>query len=231
MAKKKTLKKTEVSQISLFNELNSWDSYSIADYSYERSRCNCSEDYCRCTQIISTKINSIDYKLFTSKLIKLINNHYELSEIGKYTLYKLIQFQNISEEDFEVNVCAGYYGEEVNGVAFQKAAELEIEIKKLINLSDIEKIKYILELEYGYLLPVLENISTAEIKTIKLSSIKLRQDDPINYVKIKDCSNFYGADYSYPRAILFANFLVDGNHRMFEAKKLKLQEVPVIILQ
>ncbi len=228
MAKKKNIK---APQISILNGLCSWDNYSIIDYSYERSRCHCSEDYCRCTQIVSTKINSFDYKLFISKVIKLTNKHYELSEIGKYALYKLIQFQNISKEDFEVNVCAGYYGEEVNGFNFQKASELEVEIKKIIDLSDLEKIKYILKLEYGYLLPVLESISTAEIKTIKLSSIKLRQDDPINYVEIKDCSEFYGVDYTYPRAILFANFLVDGNHRMFEAKKLKLQEVPVIILQ
>lgn len=198
------------------------------DYSYERTKCIGCEDYCRCTRIINAKAINFDLSLFIKKLVDVLNIK---SDLDKYLLYKLIQFSYISVDDFEVNVCGGYYGEEVNGLLFNKQESLELAIDNLFKMSDVEKIKHILTLEYGYLLPILKNITKVSLLTVPLSSIKSRSDDENFYHKIKDTSEFYGKDYTLPRAVLFNNFLIDGNHRILEAKKLGLELVSVIILE
>lgn len=232
--KNKNVEKTLVKK-DLFEKFLSYGYSGVIDYDYDRSLCECDPDtydYCRCTEIIAQRLHSFSKNNFSIEIIKIVKKNYgSLSEIDLYCLSKLLQFQNISTEDFELNICGGYYGEEINGLLFSKKDEIQSKIEELITLSEIEKIKFVLKLEYGYLLPILENISEASVETRKVENIQSRFSDPYSYHKMIDCSEFYGENYTYPRAILFGNILIDGNHRMLEAKKLNLTEVPVIVLK
>ena len=131
---------------------------------YER----CADDYCRCSTLHPT-INSIDYK----EIAKYIIDEFKIeNEKVKYCIERICSTLNI--DDFECNVCGGYYGEEMDSIVIDNYSILNkleevIDIKlarkrKLDKIEaeavlpgkrvkvDSEKIRKVLELEYGYLL-------------------------------------------------------------------------------
>lgn len=201
------------------------------EYDYERSACTCDAyergDYCRCTTIERAWVESINVKLVVKKLYeKYCKEH---SEINEYCFDRICTAFKIYDKDYyEVESCGGYYGEEIEGVYFdneEKVVEAYNEVLKFY--SNIEKIKYVLELEYGYLLDRIASMRSALIEEVSTEKVKLPQKE--YFVKLsKEVIEDY-KDRKLPVAVCIKNkdrfydvfdtyVLVDGYHRFIANK-------------
>jgi hypothetical protein len=84
------------------------------------------------------------------------------ASIFNYCLYRLLVINKLYDtSSWEVNVCRGYYGEEVNGVNLTDEVynTLTAQIETLNSSSKDDQIKFVLELEYGYVLDSLKDVS------------------------------------------------------------------------
>ena len=135
----------------------------IVSYDYDRTPCHCDDDYCRCTQIINAHVCKVNVKMIVSELSKKYSK--SKSSIDVYCFDRICYALKIYDKDlYEVEVGGGYYGEEVYGVYFENEEKIVNAYNELLALnSDIEKIKYCLRLEYGYLIDCVESSSFVDI--------------------------------------------------------------------
>ena len=211
------------------------------DYDYERSACTCDAyeqgDYCRCTTIERAWVESLDVKHIISKLYKI--HCKEHSEINEYCFDRLCSaFKLYSKDYYEIESCSGYYGEEIEGVYFTDEEKIVEAYNKILELTnDIEKIKYILELEYGYLIDKVANATSATIEEVDTEKIKLPQKE--YFVKLsKEVIEDY-KDRKLPIAVCIKNkdrfldvfdthTLVDGYHRFIANKDRATNKIVVL---
>ena len=149
------------------------------EYDYERSECTCNAyengDYCRCTTIDHAWVESIDVKDIINKLYTKYCK--EPSEINEYCFDRLCTALKIYDKDYyTVESCGGYYGDEIEGVYFENEEKLVTAFMQVLALeTDIEKIKFILNFEYGYLIDKVTNSTVAYIAKVNTSLIDLPQ--------------------------------------------------------
>jgi hypothetical protein len=215
--------------------------YYGVDYDYERSACTCDAydrlDYCRCTTIERAWVESIDVKDVINELYRKYKK--EHSEINEYCFERIcVAFKIYDKDNYEVESCYGYYGEEIGGVYFEDEEKIVSAYNALLNLeSDIEKIKYVLELEYGYLIDRVKIKTSAKIEEVNTEKIKLPQQEyfvklskeviedyknrelPVA-VCIKEKDRFHDA---YDRYIL-----IDGYHRFVANKDRATNKIIVL---
>jgi hypothetical protein len=211
------------------------------EYDYERSACTCDAyergDYCRCTTIERAWVESIDIEKVIDKLYtKYCKEH---SEINEYCFDRICSVFKIYDKDYyEVESCWGYYGEEVDGVYFENEEKIFNSYNELLKLeSDIEKIKYVLELEYGYLLDRISIKTSAKIEIVNTEKVKLPQQEYFmklskevieDYknrklpmaVCIKEKDRFHDAFDRY--------ILIDGYHRFIANKDKNVNKIIVL---
>ncbi len=211
------------------------------EYDYERSECTCNAyedgDYCRCTTIERAWIESIDVKDIINKLYtKYCKEH---SEINEYCFDRICSALRIYDKDFyEVETCGGYYGEEVDGVYFENEEKIFNAYNEILELeTDIDKIKYVLKLEYSYLLDRLMYMTSAKIENVITEKIKLPQKE--YFVKLnKEVIEDY-KDRKLPIAVCIKNkdrfydafdtyTLVDGYHRFIANKDRATNKIIVL---
>ena len=194
------------------------------DYDYERSQCTCNAyedgDYCRCTKIDRAWVESINVKLVVKKLYEKYCQ--EPSAINEYCFDRICTAFKIYDKDYyEVESCGGYYGEEIEGVYFENESRIIDAFQQALALkSDIEKIKFILELEYGYLLEKVKNSNVAYISTVYTRAIDLPQQE--YFIKLdKEVIEDY-KNRKLPIAVCLESGgrykLVDGYHRFIANK-------------
>lgn len=217
--------------------------YHGVDVDYERTSCGGSscdkcDGYNRCSRIISTRVESVDF----NAIINSYTDQTKLSEIEIYCLDRILRIEKLYNKDsFEVNICSGYYGDEVQSVniVFDVKESIKSKLNEISNLSDVEKIKKVLEYEYGYLLDSIKYAKSVEIKEIPFDSIKVGNES--YHSKIKDFEMY--KDYEGPIAICRIgigvshfkeiNFysIIDGYHRYSAAKLNKKDVVKIIVLE
>lgn len=204
------------------------------DYDYQRSECTCDAyergDYCRCTTIDRAWVESINVKLVIRKLYKKYST--EQSGINEYCFDRICATFKIYDKDcYEVESCGGYYGEEIGGVYFEKESQIVDAYLQVLNFeSDIEKIKFVLELEYGYLLNKIKNSTVAYISTVYTRAIDLPQQE--YFVKLnKDIIEDY-KNRKLPIAICTEcggrYKLIDGYHRFVANKDRETNKIIVL---
>lgn len=210
-------------------------------YDYERSECTCNADengdYCRCTTIKRAWVESINVKLVIKKLYKKYCQ--DSSAINEYCFDRICSAHKIYDKDYyEVESCGGYYGEEIEGVYFYNESKIVDSYLQVLALeTDIEKIKFILELEYGYLIDRVLYVTSATIEEVPTEKIKLPQQE--YFVKLdKEVIEDY-KDRKLPIAVCIKHkdrfidafntyTLVDGYHR-FVANKGKATNKIVVL--
>jgi hypothetical protein len=215
------------------------------EYDYERSQCTCNAyedgDYCRCTTIERAWVESINVHQVIEKFYKKYCP--EQSKINRYCFDRICTAFKIYDKDhYEVESCGGYYGEEIEGVYFDNESGLLEAFADLLALeTDIEKIKYVLEIEYGYLLERIKNKTVAKIEMVNTDSIVLPQQEyfvkldreviedyknrdlPIAVcLKEKEIVSEFFDRYNY------RYILVDGYHRFIANKDKKMMVVVVL---
>lgn len=219
--------------------------YSGIDIDYQREN-NCEEngcdDICRCSRIINSTIESIDinslvesiyYEYFdkseqTKRDLKL---NYILNGIDKtidfYTIDKILRINRIwDKENWEIKTSNGYYGEEVDSVTLYSnvASKIENQIDDVLSIDDLSKrVEYLLQLEYGYLLPELIG-KNYKVDYIKKEDIIFASDGHYKRIQRENLDHYSDKNYSNIRGVVLQKGdkykLVDGYHRCFSTNKL-----------
>lgn len=208
-------------------------------YSCHESGCD-KEGICRCSEIYNERITNIDLvsltEHFYSNIVdtkskagkrnqKLNKLFYGGDEIDKYCINRILTIYKVWDKNlWYINTCGGYYGEEIDSIIlkedlFQKIIE-EIDII-LLSESISEKVKYIIQLEYG---EVLDNLKNQEFEIIEISGVdidfNLTNPNHLKLVKEKNL-DFY-KDFPYICGIVKKvenKFkIIDGYHRLFTNK-------------
>ena len=210
------------------------------DYDYIRSQCTCNAyedgDYCRCTTIERAWVESLNIK----EVIRYLYERHckEDSEINEYCFDRICSIYKIYDKGYyEVEPCYGYYGEEIGGVYFENEEKVVEVYNELLELETVDKIKYILKLEYGYLLDRLMYMTSATIEEVNTEKIKLPQQE--YFVKLsKEIIEDY-KDRKLPVAVCIKHkdrfhdafdtyTLIDGYHRFIANKDRATNKIIVL---
>lgn len=144
-----------------------------------------------------------------------------LSAIDRYCIDRLLticDFHNV--DHYEASVTEGFYGEYINGAyCSNDTEEFERQVSHLLGLeNDISKVLFVLESDYGYLAPSIENCTQVEMVDVLLSDIV----PAISYAGYTP-DNRYHADIHDDdcQGVLLRGHLVDGHHRFHELNLLE----------
>lgn len=217
--------------ISYLNHNQHYNDGFSCDYDTNSNNCHC-RGYCRCKIITDFKTTKFNATEFINKAIDYLDPKL-LSPFDIYACDRVIRAAKLTKGSFEGTGEKGYYGEELRVKINQEQVEFiekhlyAVEFLK----SNIDKIKYILNLEYGYLLDVIKEATSAEIKQINKSQIVQSQSE---YRKKVDVSEFYSQEYCLPTAIVKELSpdryrILDGYHRTFSNSK--LQNIDVVVIK
>ena len=211
------------------------------EYDYERSQCTCDAyergDYCRCTTIERAWVESVDVKDVIKYLYERHGKNH--SEINEYCFDRICSAFKVYDKDYyEVESCYGYYGEEIGGVYFENEEKIAETFNELLELrTDLDKIKYVLKLEYSYLLDRLMYMTSATIEEVSTEKIKLPQQE--YFVKLsKEIIEDY-KDRKLPVAVCIKEkdrfhdvfdryILIDGYHRFVANQDRKTNKIIVL---
>lgn len=196
------------------NRVGCWCDY---DYESDNSGCQC-PDYCRCGRIVNAKVKGIDIeKILDTLFAYTIENK---DELLKYCFHRILTHGGgVKPENWEVNICSGYYGQEVDGIRLSTdvAESIVQSLTKLLEIKkDVDRIMFVLEHEYGYILDSLKNATDCHIKEVITYDIVIPQQEHYRRLN-KDVVAAY-KDYSLPICVCLETDgkykLIDGYHRM-----------------
>ena len=202
------------------------------EYDYERSGCTCNDWPCRCTTIKNAWIENININEVMSAILIRNFKSKNLTEIDLYCFDRICRVNHIwDKEYYEIEVCPGYYGEEIGGVFFENEKKVVMELNKLLTLnSDIDKIKYILELEYGYIIDSVKSCHNVSVIDCDPKLVIAPQQEYYHRLE-KNVIESY-KDYNIPCAVCKKNgdryLIIDGYHRVAANKNRENIEIIVI---
>ncbi len=208
-------------------------SYGI-DIDYNRSY-NCiresCDSICRCSTIEDARIEPGTFDV--SSLISDLSEKQE--PVMSYCIERLVRLAGFNEDAFEVNVSRGYYGEEIDSVSLpeMELTALIQRLSSLLELNDEQKIKFVLQAEYGHLLEKLNIPFDVQVITVETEKVRLPNQDYYRKVDNEQL-NLYDKEYPGARGVCLLKdgeyHLIDGYHRMVAAKKCGLDEVKIVAL-
>jgi hypothetical protein len=220
------------------------------DYDYNDYRdcdaygCN-EEGICRCGTIedahvisvnIPNMVNEIYSNYFDDTLASKRNSTINSilggvsKEIDIYTIDRILRINKAYEPtNWEVQVCGGYYGEEIDDIILDDstARKIENELDKAFDIIDLtERIEYLLMLEYGEILPTLQGRKYS-IETHKRDCIIFGSDEHYRKVNTKSLDHYSDKNYTGIRGIALVKDdryrLIDGYHRSSTSENIKIQ--------
>lgn len=214
----------------IFRKTNlSW----IVDYDYDRTPCTCGAEFgiCRCTEIENARVENLKVNEVVEELYR--KHQRTDSYIDKYCFDRICHYLMVYDEDFyEVETAWGYYGQEVEGVWFENEENVFNAYYDLLALkTSLEKIKYCLQKEYGYLIDCVESASSASIIEVSPNNIRPPQTEYLKKVDYKVIEEY--KDRGLPIAVCIRDGdkyrLIDGYHR-FVANKDR-ENVDIVVLE
>jgi len=210
-------------------------------YSYDCESYGCDEEgICRCGSIHNEHVDSVDVSSIVKKIYddffeqgKAADRNNAINEvlygIGKdidiYTIDRIIRSYKIWEnENWNIEVEGGYYGQEVGDVTIKEsiADKIEEELLTVFSLPSLkEKIEYLLKLEYGKILPEIAD-SSYESMVIDKDDIIFGVEKHLKKVMKKDLDFYSDKNYNSIRGIVKKSGdkwqVIDGYHRIFSTK-------------
>jgi hypothetical protein len=221
---------------------------SFIEYDYSRSRCtgHC-DDYCRCTQILGARVTKIDTRGFIDNICENLFRKTETIEnidinILKYCTERLLSYSELNNLfNYSIDTCSGYYGEEIHGIKISNIDTLYTDFANLLKCkTNIDLIKFILKMEYGYLIPIVEKATKATIVTAQLKLIQVPNGDyTYRQLDNKIIKSYRDHHKKYPIGIYRCNGwtdiimdhleIVDGWHRYSAALASGAKECQVIV--
>jgi len=204
-------KKNKTSEWKLPNNFQ----YSGVDYDYDtRTDCDsegcCDSGICRCGKIYDARATSVDL----NEVVRHIAvNEPQNAEFWRYSLYRLAVIHKIYEfNNWSINTCGGYYGEEIESVTLDNSS-FEQDVIKLRELAPQDRIKFVLEKEYGFLLESLVGKVFIE-KEVSVGDLVVGNGE---YRKKVKGGTYTKKNYNLPIGIYLQDDckyrLIDGYHR------------------
>lgn len=199
------------------------------DYDYDIYRaCQhgsdcCDNDYCRCGEIQNGKITSVDLDYLFKQTTDEIDKKRKYTEIERYCIGRmLIHHKMYDPESYELLVCRGYYGEEIDGIECYNSHSYITAVREMLMLPDDDaKIKLVIRNEYGYLLDDMKG-ANFELKEVRYEDIL----PPIDLRRTEGESHDFGCAIAVCKRVGDDKYrIVDGHHRWKNAggrKKVKI---------
>ena len=196
------------------------------DRSYHCDEVGCGTS-CYCSTITNCKITSIDVSDIVGEIYSIyfdnsdetkrdskINSIFGISkDIDIYTIDRVVRHFKIWETyKWHISVIKKYYGEEVDKISILSsiAKEIEDKLEKAFSIIDLkDRINFLLELEYGYLLP--------ELKNTEYTLLKVNKSELIFPVESngKRVDHYSDRNYFSIRGIVTDKMrVIDGYHRL-----------------
>lgn len=219
------------------------------NYEYFCDTSGCDEEgICRCGTIVDEIIGLVKTKSVADSIYDVYfggddiaanrNNKIQslwgiTPELIKYAIDRLLVVNKIWEDNnWEIEVENGYYGQELDGVFIKNniSKKLESQIETILGInSDVELIHHILKLEYGKVLEVLEN-ATFSVEYVKRSAIVFGNNEHFKNVIKKDMPYYSDRDYTGIRGIVLKRDdgkfrLIDGYHRCSKTENDKVRVI------
>lgn len=220
------------------------------NYDYDAYR-NCEahgcdeEGICRCETLenahvvtvdIPSIVNEIYNSIFDNSLSSKRNSTINSilggvsKEIDIYTIDRILRINKAYEPtNWEVQVCGGYYGQEIDDVLLENsvAQKIEDQINEALSIIDLtSRIEYLLMLEYGSILPALQGRQYS-IETVERDSIIFGSDEHYRKVNTKSLDHYSDKNYTGIRGIALVKDdryrLIDGYHRSSTSENIKIQ--------
>lgn len=118
-----------------------------------------------------------------------------------------------NKDNYEPIISDGYYGEQIDNVSFDGKLPLIQDAQKVLNYkTDIEKVFFVLEKEYGFIAPIIADCTSVEVVDLKTSDI-----EPSSGFETMKSQGLYLYDVNNDnvKGIIYndRNLLIDGNHR------------------
>lgn len=188
------------------------------------SHCTC-ESICRCSTITNAHVKSVN---ISSILHEIKPAKYD--DIFEYCLERILVALKLYRTDiWDISIRSGYYGEEIGSVVLDSelAKTCDSWITKLINLkNDDDRIRLVLEAEYGYVLDSLKK-AKFRIETIKKSDIYFGQESYRKKVSLSEQEIY--KDYEGICGIFEYDSryrIIDGYHRCCSSTK---DEIKILV--
>ena len=204
-------------------------------YDYDREY-SCSEtgcdDICRCMEIVNPRIVNIDLNNIVESIYNeiiptnpvIINRNKKIDQVlqvfnmeilDKYCIHRILTILGMwSPERYEFDIINGYYGQEVDSVFMVDENKILDTCRKSFNfISPVDKINFILGMEYG---KVIYDIK--DVKLVKINRNSLTLND--NYFGKINKEIYYGDNnYLLPRGLvrrvrIDTYSIIDGYHRI-----------------
>lgn len=193
-----------------------------ADYDTERDcQANGCDSICRCATITNIEITDIGEPSITIKEDSGKNSRwvpYKPSEIEKYCIDRIKVYTGVFEKD-NWGICAerGYYGEELSEGTFYNEGTLVDRIKEMLELTDdLEKVLYVLNLEYNFTADTIKDCNKAEVITVDKKGVVTRFNEQ-GFIRKDETGYPRDIDTSLPICIVREGLqLVDGNNRLMD---------------
>lgn len=171
-----------------------------------------------------------------SNVVKIVMEDLSFDdEIDKYCCERILNLSGLDNvNSYDISKFNGYYGEEIDNVFFKGEKELSDNIQNLLKLkTDYEKIKFVLEFEYGFLLDKLggKNVAIREVVFKDLYISNNSYMGKLNRNKVKQYKQHYK---DYPIGIyedVGSKYkLIDGYHRYMATKQDNIKKCKIIYL-
>ena len=203
------------------------------------------EGICRCETLenahvvtvdIPSIVNEIYNSIFDNSLSSKRNSAINSilggvsKEIDIYTIDRILRINKAYEPtNWEVQVCGGYYGQEIDDVLLENsvAQKIEDQINEALSIIDLtSRIEYLLMLEYGNILPALQGRQYS-LETVERDSIIFGSDEHYRKVNTKNLDHYSDKNYDGIRGIALVKDgkfrLIDGYHRSSTSENIKIQ--------
>jgi hypothetical protein len=182
--------------------------------------CECGDDYCRCGTIEGVDIHSVNVQEVLEKIVSNFDDG-KITDFDKYCIERICIAKGIYTPDsFEIDKKGGYYGEELIAIRLECGPRHELvkQIETMLCLvSNKEKLFLCLNLEYGKILPALEECEDFSIEEINRDDIVVGnsfcekiKNNPYNSAYDGIIGLFTDCNGKYR--------LIDGNHRYLASK-------------
>ena len=203
------------------------------------------EGICRCetlenAHVVTVDIPSIGNEIYNSIFDNSLSSKRNSAinsilggvskEIDIYTIDRILRINKAYEPtNWEVQVCSGYYGQEIDDVILEDsiARKIEDELDKAFDIINLTKrIEYLLMLEYGEILPTLQGLKYS-IETVERDSIIFGSDEHYRKVNTESLDHYSDKNYTGIRGIALVKDgrfrLIDGYHRSSTSENIKIQ--------
>lgn len=233
------------------NYLYDIDYESIGNYSCEEYGCN-DEGICRCYTIEEVDINSVNLSSISKDIysqlfpnnditvkrdnkINTILNGYDKVIIDKYCIHRILVINKIyNSNSWDPKWDSDYYGDEIISIDIKKhlLKIIDEQINTVVSMDSIsEKIEYVLNLEYGSILPKIKN-KTFSILEVDKNDIVFGQKNHLERVMKEEMKFYSDVNYQLPRGIVYKDGnkwrVIDGYHRISKSTNNKINIIAVI---